>query len=273
MSRLLVVGGTGLAGRAVTAEAIARGHDVVVAARRIPDATSDSYVDGAGYVATDMVAGDGLEEAVEGVDVLIDTTNGTGRGAGHVFGAGSLNLLHTAARFGVSQTVLLSIVNVDRSAYRYYRAKAAQERSYRESHSASRILRTTQFHDFVSAIFRRAIASGDHPGAGPDPIPAHRGLRRRPSPRRRRGGAARRRRHPDRRAVPPSRPRARSRNAGRRRAGRARRSSPFRSAARSGPRCAPGENLVPYAAIDGVRYEDWLTASAVSARDPRAAAG
>ncbi|WP_425537213.1 NAD-dependent epimerase/dehydratase family protein, partial [Listeria monocytogenes] len=44
MSRVLVVGGTGLAGRAVAAEAVERGHRVIVAARRIPDDDAESYV-------------------------------------------------------------------------------------------------------------------------------------------------------------------------------------------------------------------------------------
>lgn len=155
MTRVLVVGGTGLAGRAVTSEAIGRGHEVIVASRRVPDDDSEQYVLGAVYETADVVSGDGLEAVLEGVDVLIDTTNGAGRAAGHVFAHGSQNLLHTAARFGVHHAVLLSIVNVDRSAYAYYRAKAAQERVYRESPLNTRILRTTQFHDFVSGIFAR----------------------------------------------------------------------------------------------------------------------
>ncbi|GAB3577163.1 NAD(P)H-binding protein [Leifsonia lichenia] len=159
MTRVLVVGGTGLAGRAVTSEAIARGHDVVVASRRVPDDDSEQYVDGAVYETADVVSGDGLEAVLDGVDVLVDTTNGSGRTAAHVFAHGSQNLLHTAARFGVHQAVLLSIVNVDRSTYPYYRAKAAQERVYRESPLNTRILRTTQFHDFVSAIFARGTAA------------------------------------------------------------------------------------------------------------------
>lgn len=158
MARVLVVGGTGLAGRAVTNEAVGRGHDVIVASRRVPDDDSEQYVLGAVYETADIVSGDGLEAVLDGVDVLVDTTNGTGRTAAHVFAHGSQNLLHTAARFGVHQAVLLSIVNVDQSGYSYYRAKAAQERVYRESPLSTRILRTTQFHDFVSSIFARGTA-------------------------------------------------------------------------------------------------------------------
>jgi len=160
MSRVLVVGGTGLAGRAVTAEAIERGHEVVVAARRVPDDDADQYVNGAAYVTADLVTGDGLEEAVDGVDVIIDTSNATGKQAQHVFATGAQNLVHTAARFGVHRAVLLSIVGVDRSAYGYYRAKAAQERAYLDSPLDARVVRATQFHDFVTAIFDRGRPLG-----------------------------------------------------------------------------------------------------------------
>jgi uncharacterized protein YbjT (DUF2867 family) len=160
MARVLVVGGTGLAGRAIAAEAVGRGHDVVVASRRIPDDDSAAYVPGAVYASADLVTGDGLEEAVDGIDVLIDASNGVGREAAHTFLAGSQNLLHTAARFGVGHAVLLSIVNVDRSAYTYYRAKAAQERNYQDSPIETRIVRATQFHDFIASMFASGARMG-----------------------------------------------------------------------------------------------------------------
>lgn len=160
MARVLVVGGTGLAGRAIAGEAVERGHDVVVASRRVPDDDGPAYVPGAVYATADLVTGDGLEEAVDGVDVLIDASNGTGREASHTFMAGSQNLLHTAARFGVGHAVLLSIVNVDRSGYGYYRAKAAQERAYHDSPIESRIVRTTQFHDFLASMFASGARMG-----------------------------------------------------------------------------------------------------------------
>lgn len=153
MSRVLVVGGTGLAGRAITAEAIRRGHEVVVAARRVPDDDAPASVPGAVYVTTDIVTGEGIEEAVEGADVVVDASNGGRKQSAHVFTAGAQNLLHTAARYGVHHAVLLSIVNVDRSSFGYYRAKAAQERIYLESPLEARIVRATQFHDLVTSIF------------------------------------------------------------------------------------------------------------------------
>jgi uncharacterized protein YbjT (DUF2867 family) len=160
MARVLVMGGTGLLGRAVTAEAVERGHDVVVASRRVPDDDAPQYIPGADYRAADIVSGDGLEEALERVDVLIDASNGTGREAAHVFAFGSQNLMHTAARFGVHRAVLASIVNVELSSYKYYRAKAAQEVIYRESPLETRIVRLTQFHEFVTSFFQRGSRLG-----------------------------------------------------------------------------------------------------------------
>lgn len=160
MPRVLVVGGTGLAGRAVTAEAVACGHDVVVASRRVPDDDAPGYVPGAVYVTADLVSGLGLEEAVDGVDVLIDASNGGGRRAAHVFATGAMNLVQTAARFGVGRAVLLSIAGIDGSRYPYYRAKLAQERIYLDSPLQARVVRATQFHDFVTAIFERGRRFG-----------------------------------------------------------------------------------------------------------------
>ncbi len=160
MARVLVVGGTGLAGRHAASEAILRGHEVRIAARRVPDDDSEAYVDGAEYLTVDLVTASGLDEALDGMDVIIDTTNGVRRSSQPVLTVGALNLLHAAARWGVSRAVLLSIVNVDQSAYRYYRAKAAQELAYRDSVLETRIVRATQFHEFVTSLFESASRFG-----------------------------------------------------------------------------------------------------------------
>jgi uncharacterized protein YbjT (DUF2867 family) len=160
VARVLVVGGTGLAGREVTAEAARRGHDVTVASRRVPDDDSEAYVPDVEYAAVDIVTGDGLDEALDGIDVLIDTTNGVKRSSRSVLTIGAQNLLHGAARWGVGQAVLLSIVNVDESSYSYYQAKTLQERIYRDSILESRVVRATQFHDFVSSLFSSGARYG-----------------------------------------------------------------------------------------------------------------
>lgn len=166
MSRVLVVGGTGLAGRQVAEQAVSRGHQVSVGSRHVPAA--EDRVPGVEYHCLDLVAARGFENALEGVDVLIDTSNGTSGAQRDVLTEGALNLMHAAARWGIGRAVLLSIVNVDRSGYAYYRAKATQETAYRESLLETRVVRATQFHDLVASL----LASGRRVGV----IPAFPGI-------------------------------------------------------------------------------------------------
>jgi uncharacterized protein len=67
MSRITVIGGTGYAGSAIVAEAAARGHQVTVLSRSVPDAPvpNVTYVQGdAGDEAT-------LSPLIEGADVVV----------------------------------------------------------------------------------------------------------------------------------------------------------------------------------------------------------
>jgi uncharacterized protein YbjT (DUF2867 family) len=63
------------------------------------------------------------------------------------------NLGRAANAAGVSRTVVLSIVGVDRSPdYGYYVAKLAQERAARAAAPGVVVLRATQFHDFAGQM-------------------------------------------------------------------------------------------------------------------------
>lgn len=146
MTTYLVAGGTGVAGRAVVAELARRGESVRVLSRH------GGTNDGARHVVGDLVSGDGLAAALDGVDVVIDTTDGKTRSARDVFSVGARNLLSAATAAGVSHAVLLSIVNVDRGRFTYYRAKTRQERLYRDAPLPTHVVRATQFHEFVPMI-------------------------------------------------------------------------------------------------------------------------
>lgn len=121
---LLSVGGTGLAGRAVVAEAVGRGLRVRVLSRHVPDAGSPVRVAGAEYVAGDILTGAGVQAALAGVRALVDTTNGTTRATRPTLTVGARVLTDAAALAGVRRLVLLSIVNVDRSDFAYYQVPA-----------------------------------------------------------------------------------------------------------------------------------------------------
>lgn len=156
-------GGTGLAGSAVVRECLRRGLETRVLSRHSPGVQAPAYAAGASYVQVDILSGHGLEDALAGADVVIDTLNGQNRAARAVLTLGAGNLLRAAGAAGVRRATLLSIVNVDRSAFSYYRAKAEQERAYAGSALESVTVRSTQFHDLVAGMF----ASGRRLGIVP----------------------------------------------------------------------------------------------------------
>lgn len=138
--RIAVAGSTGLIGTKLVSLAKANGHDVVELSRST------------GYDLTDEGVSDKLASALEGVEAVVDVTQGSlGSEAEGVafFEAVAQNLGAAATRAGVKRTVVLSIVGVDRSPdYGYYVAKVAQENAHRENSPSVRVLRATQFHDF-----------------------------------------------------------------------------------------------------------------------------
>lgn len=143
----LVAGGTGVAGRSVVAELVRRGETVRVLSRR-----GGALGAGVEQAAGDLLTGAGLAQALDGVDIVIDTTDGKTRRTRPVLTTGAGNLLSAAREAGVSRAVLLSIVNVDRSTFGYYRAKTAQEQRYAASPLPTPVVRATQFHEFVPML-------------------------------------------------------------------------------------------------------------------------
>jgi uncharacterized protein YbjT (DUF2867 family) len=131
--RIAVAGGTGRAGTEAVASARARGHDVIVLARS---------------EGVDLVSGEGVAAALDGVDAIIDASGARGKEdptAFHEAITGNLATAGSRAR----HLVVLSIVGCDRaSSYPLYGAKVAQERASAESGIPFTIARATQFHEF-----------------------------------------------------------------------------------------------------------------------------
>lgn len=135
--RVAVVGGTGLIGRQVVARMRDSGVEVVSLSR------------GEGV---DLVTGEGLDTALVGVDTVVDVSNVATLSrakAIEFFTTATGNLTAAAARAGVSQLIILSIVGVDRIPFGYYEGKLAQENAARASGVPTTILRATQFHEFA----------------------------------------------------------------------------------------------------------------------------
>jgi uncharacterized protein YbjT (DUF2867 family) len=151
-----VLGGTGTAGRAITEELARRGHDVRVLSRHPPA----SLPPGAAHTTVDVADGAGLGHGLAGLDVVVDALNGPPRAPERVLVDGARSVVAAATRAGVGHLVCLSIVGCDRVALRYYRAKTEQERIVAQAGLPFTIVRATQFHDLLAAVFAATARAG-----------------------------------------------------------------------------------------------------------------
>jgi uncharacterized protein YbjT (DUF2867 family) len=137
---ILVTGGTGVLGRAVVRELVARGDDVRSLSRHVPNETL-----GATHAVGDVRKGTGIAEAAAGVDTLIHLASSPRwRSAGTEIGG--TRCVADAARDRGAHLIYVSIVGVDRIPFPYYRAKYAAEQAIEASGARWSILRSTQLH-------------------------------------------------------------------------------------------------------------------------------
>lgn len=138
--KIAVAGATGRLGRHVVDVLEADGHDVVPISRSS---------------GVDVVTGDGLAEALAGVETVIDVATQSSpdeSAATAFFTAATRNLQEVGARAGVELIVVVSIIGIDRFTTGYNAAKLAQERAMLSGSIPVRILRAAQFHEFVSEL-------------------------------------------------------------------------------------------------------------------------
>ncbi|MDQ0991764.1 SDR family oxidoreductase [Streptomyces sp. V3I7] len=138
--KIAVLGGTGLIGSQVVEKLRAAGHDAV------PHSLS---------TGVDVITGEGLQEAVDGADVVVNLTNSpTFDDASVEFFRTSMdNLLAAAAEGGVGHVAILSIVGTDEvPELVYYRAKTLQEDILKGGPLPYSIVRATQFMEFVEPV-------------------------------------------------------------------------------------------------------------------------
>ena len=138
--RIAVAGATGRVGRHVVDVLEERGHDVVAISRSL---------------GVDVVTGEGLAEALTGVETVIDAATGASpeqQPATEFFTASARNLQQLGARAGVQRIVVVSIIGVDRFTAGYAAAKKAHEQALLQGPIPARILRAAQFHEFVAQL-------------------------------------------------------------------------------------------------------------------------
>jgi uncharacterized protein YbjT (DUF2867 family) len=140
VERVLVTGGTGLLGRTVVASLRAREVPVRVLTRGLRSTPADGTDDRVEHVVGDLVTGEGLEAALDGVDVVVHCAQALGKLPEAAMGAGRPHVVH------------ISIVGVDLIPFGYYRTKLAEEQRIAASGLRWSVLRATQFHDLVAGM-------------------------------------------------------------------------------------------------------------------------
>jgi uncharacterized protein YbjT (DUF2867 family) len=140
-----VIGGTGSLGKPVVDELAERGDSVRILTRTAPAALAE----GVTHHPVDLTTGDGLDAALEGVDVVVDSASAR-RGAHKVLVDGTQHTLEAERRAGVGHHVLISIIGIDDVPMSYYKAKLAQEQAVKDGGIPWSILRASQFHSFVA---------------------------------------------------------------------------------------------------------------------------
>jgi uncharacterized protein YbjT (DUF2867 family) len=139
--KIVVIGGTGLIGSKLVENLRQGGHEPLAAS---PDTGVNAFT------------GEGLAEALEGAQVVVDVANAPAWDDAAVldfFETGSRNLLAVEAAEGVGHHVALSVVGADRLADSgYMRAKVAQEELVKAGPIPYTIVRATQFFEFIGRI-------------------------------------------------------------------------------------------------------------------------
>lgn len=139
--RIAVAGASGNIGSRTVAVLERGGHDVVRISRSL---------------GVDLLTGDGLDDALTGVDAVVDATNAAVTDRAEIlayFGATTGNLLAAEKRAGVRHHVLLSIVGIHGvEGNAHYAGKREQERIVSEGPVPWTIVPVTQFHDFAAMV-------------------------------------------------------------------------------------------------------------------------
>ncbi|MGN6659053.1 MAG: SDR family oxidoreductase, partial [Achromobacter mucicolens] len=139
--KILVIGGTGLIGSKLVKLLAERGHEAIAASPA---------------TGVNTITGEGLDAALDGVDVVVDVANSPsfeGKAVLEFFQTSGRNLLAAEKRAGVRHHVALSVVGTRRLAESgYFRGKIAQEDLIEAAGIPYTIVHSTQFFEFLGGI-------------------------------------------------------------------------------------------------------------------------
>jgi len=146
--KIAVTGATGRLGSHLVEILRQRGHDVVPISRS---------------TGVDVVTGEGLDDALVGVETIIDAATGPSpdeASAKAFFAASATNVQRAGAAAGAQRIVVVSIIGIDKFESGYNAAKQVQEQTLLEGPLPVRIVRAAQFHEFVEPLLGWTIQDG-----------------------------------------------------------------------------------------------------------------
>ena len=150
MSKIVVIGGTGLIGTKTIALLAADGHEAVAASPN---------------TGVNTITGEGLAEVLVGAEVLVDVSNSPSFADDDVmsfFVTSTTNLIAAARAAGIANYVALSVVGTDRLVDSgYMRAKVAQEQLIVDSGLPYSLVHATQFFEFITGIAATATVGDE----------------------------------------------------------------------------------------------------------------
>jgi uncharacterized protein YbjT (DUF2867 family) len=152
MTTILVTGGSGGLGGELVPRLVDVGYTVRVISRRAAPAQLAAGVE---WAQADLGTGEGLAEAVAGVEQIIHAATlpqPFRKAAQAVDVTGTEQLLHLAETEGVRHFLYISIVGIERIPFFYYKHKLAAEKLVQRSTLNWSILRAVQFHSFLDML-------------------------------------------------------------------------------------------------------------------------
>ena len=138
--KIAIAGATGRIGHYIVEELKKRGQNTVAISRSN---------------GIDIITGEGLKNALAGVECIIDAASGPSpdqESATKFFTTAARNLQELGAQAGVKRIIVVSIIGIDRFTAGYMVAKIAHEKVSVSGPVPANIVRAAQFHEFVSQI-------------------------------------------------------------------------------------------------------------------------
>ncbi|MEZ0108206.1 uncharacterized protein YbjT (DUF2867 family) [Catenulispora sp. EB89] len=156
---ILVTGASGTLGRTLVPTLTRRGADVRALSRRTRGGSGPGGPGSFEWAVGDLAGGAGLDEAVDGIDVIVHAASNT-RGQGKGDTDAVWRLVEAAKRGGRRpHLVYISIVGVDRIPFGYYRIKHEVEQAVEASGLPHTIQRTTQWFQLLDKFLTLAAKS------------------------------------------------------------------------------------------------------------------